>query len=240
MISDYVYAGTGDQEGALSAPRYKRNQIEEALWKVFAAGRVGGDAPRVFATRIKRLLELDRAPQPPSAGDYAFHDDPPRGLGVDTAFSELNVFCLAIGLDLLDIGFKQQEVVFLLKHIRPELEKQHRKILHSPPAPRQLIPAEDRPDCPAYMKGTIKIADCRVFLSINKVEITELYPRHDPCTPLIFAPRFIRGIEALRNELQRMNYDYRRTLVLEIAELAVQIGKELAETEPTRRGRHSA
>ncbi len=57
---------------------YGRGQVDWALWCSFARARFGaGDVPRIFRTRIKRLLEIDRdldlsnAEVPPEA-DYAF------------------------------------------------------------------------------------------------------------------------------------------------------------------------
>jgi hypothetical protein len=221
----------------MNGQSYKRGQVAQALWSAFAAGSAVGPAPKAFTTRIKRLLEIDRQPSSENGTRYAFYSHGPEGLGVDTAFSDRDTFCLAIGLELLDVGFKQQEVVFLLQHTRPELERRFEAIQRAPPAPRQLVLAEERPGSPSYLDGKLHIADCRIFMLVNKIEMTELVPTRKRGLPVIHRPVFLRGIIELREELHRMNYSYRRTLVLEIAELAVLLMEALSQAEPTRRGR---
>ena len=104
---------------------YKRNQAEDALWAVFASRH--GDAkvvPSAFVTRVKRLLEIDRA-EPVSRGSaYAFSERPAGGKGSDSVFTEFNCVCLAIGLDMLDIGFKQREIVLFLRMHRQIIEEE--------------------------------------------------------------------------------------------------------------------
>ena len=106
---------------------FGRGQVEWALWRCFTISIVTADieAPKSFLTRIKRLLEIDRgldlgdAEVPPQA-DYAFAP-PPSDESGETAYSAVDAFCLAIALDLLDAGFKQAEIVFLMRYLRPEL-----------------------------------------------------------------------------------------------------------------------
>ena len=90
---------------------YKRGQVEWALWRFFLQGRqVGPEQQKVFLTRIKRLLELDRGEdlgaktETPHAR-FAFADAAPEGKGTDADFRPFNAFCLALALDLLDTGF---------------------------------------------------------------------------------------------------------------------------------------
>ncbi len=104
-----------------NADSYKRGQVEWALWRFFLQGRqVGPEQQKVFLTRIKRLLELDRGEdlgaktETPHAR-FAFADVAPEGKGTDVDFRPFNAFCLALALDLLDTGFKQSEIVFLLR-----------------------------------------------------------------------------------------------------------------------------
>ena len=39
---------------------FRRNQLERAVWQVFAANAPASEVPKVFRSRIKRLLDLDR------------------------------------------------------------------------------------------------------------------------------------------------------------------------------------
>ena len=232
---------------APSSVIYRRGQIEWALWRFFSVGRADpGTAPVLFLTRIKRLLELDRTSEYPSDSEaptsrYCFSDVAPEGHGVDVPYTPFNAFVLGLGLDLLDVGFKQSEIVFLLRHIRRDLEREFTKILSNPPSPRQRMAAVDHPECPTYEEDGHSWADCRVFMIVTKVEVTEVFPastrRSFRNKPLIHAPRFCRGIVALRNELHHMNFRYRKALVLELAEMAVQILGHLDDAPDVKRGR---
>ena len=73
---------------------------------------------------------------------FAFHDTPPGGKGAEQAYSPFNVFMLAIGLDFVEAGFKQLEVVFLLRHIRHWLIEHFEWIQNNPPAFRQRLHPE--------------------------------------------------------------------------------------------------
>jgi hypothetical protein len=93
-----------------------RGQVEWVLWCSFVRARFNpGQSPRVFRTRVKRLLDIDRhldltgAEVPPEAS-YAFAA-PPAIEGAEAEYLAVDAFCLAIALDLLDAGFKQSEVV---------------------------------------------------------------------------------------------------------------------------------
>ena len=100
---------------------------------------------RVFRTRIKRLLDIDRdldltgAEVPPET-DYAFAA-PPSVEGAEAGYRAVDAFCLAIALDLLDSGFKQSEIVFLMRYLRPELERRFPALI----GPPSLINRQRRP-----------------------------------------------------------------------------------------------
>src|SRR3990167_10252586 len=91
---------------------YRRGQVEWALWRWATTPDRLRDAPPAFLARIKRLLEIDRevgqtGNKEPE--DTAFYSELPKGTGSDVGYSAFNAFCLALGLDLLDAGFKQGE-----------------------------------------------------------------------------------------------------------------------------------
>jgi hypothetical protein len=227
---------------------YKRGQVEWALWRFFLQGRQADPTPpKVFLTRVKRLLELDRGEdltgksKVPHAR-FAFADVPREGKGIDVGYRPFDAFCLALALDLLDIGFKQAEIVFLLRHIRDELETRFEEILRSPPPQaRQRVFPKHRPDSPTYDDDRgHKFADPRIFVVIGKVEIKEIFQapgRKSPSAPLIRQPVYCRGINELRDEFHRMGASDRKAVVIEIAEAAAGINRLLPQAPTTKRGR---
>ena len=241
-------AGTILETQMSNADSYKRGQVEWALWQFFLQGRQAGSRPpKVFLTRIKRLLELDRGEdlgaktETPHAR-FVFADAAPEGKGTDVGFRPFNAFCLALALDLLDTGFKQSEIVFLLRHIRDDLETWFERILRSPPTERKRIRPQDRPEAPTLLDaGGREYADCRVFVVINKIEIKEIFQLLGGSKlasgPLIMEPVYCRGIEALRNELDRMGPDKRKAMIIEIAHVAAGISGILPDAPVMKRGR---
>ena len=69
---------------------YKRNQIEEAIARLFDPKSQG--VPTELRTRIKRLFELDRSlgrsvrSKDPQQANYAFFSDDAPGTGADISF----------------------------------------------------------------------------------------------------------------------------------------------------------
>ena len=114
-------------------PDYKRNQIEAAISSVLE--------PRLkepsseLRTRLKRLLETDRVvgrvPRSgnPERANYAFYSAEAPGSGVEVWFSEYEAFALLNGLRLMMHGWPQGFAVSIMRRVRPELEKQHVRIL---------------------------------------------------------------------------------------------------------------
>ena len=221
---------------------YKRGQVEWAVWHTFdVLGNTNTAAPpKPLRTRIKRLLEIDRTGIDNSPG-FAFSDAPSTGQGSDAPFTTFDAFCLALALDLLDTGFKQAEVVFLLSHIRPQLREQFDWITSRNIPLGNVVLSEDFPDLPSFQGNQFREADFRVFALIQKVEIKEVFPTLDaaPNTeePFIFQPVFCRGIEAMQAEINDRSSSFRKALVLELSTTAVLVKKHLKEAPITRRGR---
>ncbi len=227
---------------------YRRNQVEWALWRIFCAGRFAhADAPPAFRTRIKRLLEIDRAGDMPgsssTASPFAFADDAPGGSGVEAAFTAFDVFCLALALDLLDMGFKQAEVVFLLRHIRHALREEFDFIAdHYPPANRQRHRATDYPDLPTMRgRGGALLVDERVYLLLRKVELREALPTPTQAgvAPIIAEPVMCAGQTALAETLADGSVLGRKAVVLEIGESARLAPSLLAKAPAATRGGRS-
>jgi hypothetical protein len=231
----------------MSEETYGRGQVEWALWCSFARARFSiGNVPRVFRTRIKRLLDIDRdldlmdAKVPPER-DCAFVA-PPADEGAEAEYRTVDAFCLAIALDLLDSGFKQSEIVFLMRYLRPEFESRFSALLEPPSLiNRQRYRAEAYPDLPSYEHRGKRYADGRVFVVLRKVEVTDIIPsspRGRPSGPVILEPVFCEGAEALGTELSETMPDHRRAVtVLELAATAQAVQAWLAEAPIIRRGR---
>src|SRR6266852_1466837 len=109
-------------------PRYRRGQMEWALWRQFShlGDQCRTPAPPVFLNRIKRMLDLDRAQN----ADVFSYGGSAKGRFVD--YAEYSVFLMALALILLDAGFKQGDVLFLLRHMKGQLEEPYLRIMDTP------------------------------------------------------------------------------------------------------------
>ena len=231
----------------MTAAGYKRNQVEWALWQVFSGGRFGKQKPLpVFRTRIKKLLDLDREIEGYEFSDqrharYAFVNEAPEGQGRDLTFSGFDVFCLSLGLDLLDSGFKQSEVVFYMKHSRSVLKSVHKYASNNPAYGGVPLSRSELPDEPTMTKDGVRFRDNRVFMAVTKLDLTEAWPA-DLGTkrmrkPIISRPKFYYGQDDLFDPLERLNHQWRKVLIIEIAEMITLLEEYLQDAPVTTRGR---
>jgi hypothetical protein len=221
---------------------YRRGQLEWALWRLSTIDRPAPEEPSpVFRTRVKRLLEIDRASFAGAGkkrrAPLAFSQDKPEGTGVDVAFSAYDAFILALGLDLLRMGFVQSEVVMLMNFLRSDLEKVFTQTLRNPPDPdRRSLKSKPRPISAGQ--------DRRVFLVLERVELSEELPAihqggRGSDSPIYKQPKICHGLEGLEHELDRMDQLFRRALVLDLAHTAVNVSRFLTEAPEIKRGRPS-
>ncbi len=226
----------------MSNPTFKRGQVEWALWRAFTLHRAHADTPpQIFKTRIKRLLDLDREE---GADRHAFVA-PVNGSGVEAAFAPFDAFCLGVALDLLDVGFKQGEIVLVMRHLRPDLETWFPEVLTYPSlTDRQNHLAKVHPDLPKIERssGRAPLADARVFLILNRVELTEVFSastgRLKTSPPVVLEPEFCSGIVGLQERLQTLMPLHRRTvIVVEITALAQAVTAFLDKAPLMPRGR---
>jgi hypothetical protein len=116
---------------------YKRNQIEEAIARIFYPDRQ--KLPSELRTRIKRLLELDRSmgrkvrPKDAEEAKFAFFSEEGPGTGADILFSEYEAFALLNGLRMMDHGWSQRLAVSIMRRVRRDLEREHARILRQEP-----------------------------------------------------------------------------------------------------------
>jgi hypothetical protein len=118
---------------------FKRNQIEEAISWVDTGSRV---KPTVeMRTRLKRLLDADRnlgrnaRSNDPEKANYAFYSEDAPGKGSEVLFSEYEAFALMTALRILQHNWPQGYAVSVMRRIRPELEKEHRRFINQEPTP---------------------------------------------------------------------------------------------------------
>jgi hypothetical protein len=109
----------------------KRNQIEEAISRVLEPkARMPSTVVR---TRLKRLLDVDRElgreVNDHERVSYAFYSVEPPGSGVEVWFSAYEAFALLVGLMLMGHGWPQSFAVAVLRRVRRELEREHKRVL---------------------------------------------------------------------------------------------------------------
>jgi hypothetical protein len=115
---------------------FKRNQIEDAIAELLDEPRPSSE----LRTRIKRLLDTDRGlgrkprSDDPEQANYAFYSSDAPGKGADIWFSGYEAFALFIGLQMLEQGWPQGFAVSVLRRARPDLEREHARILRQDPA----------------------------------------------------------------------------------------------------------
>jgi len=112
---------------------YKRNQIEHAISNLLEPE--ASEPSSGLRTRIKRLLETDRAlgrgsrSSDGETANFAFFRDKAPGSGFEVWFSEYEAFALILGLQLMQHSWTQCFAVSVLRRVRPSLEKEHKRIL---------------------------------------------------------------------------------------------------------------
>lgn len=229
---------------------YKRGQVEWALWRAFTLARGQSDGPPpIFKTRIKRLLDLDREAGPDQVGadapaSHAFVAPAGGGSGVETPFAALDVFCLGLALDLLDVGFKQSEIVQVMRHLRADLDAWFPRLIARPSLiDRQNRLAKSHPDLPVIERsGRAPLVDARVFLVLNRIEMTEVLSAPGIAAregqPVFLVPEFCAGLCGLQERLGVLMPMHRRTvIVVEIAALAQAVTALLGKAPLVPRGR---
>jgi hypothetical protein len=80
--------------------------------------------------RITRLLQTDRGDDPP----FAFFSDGNLGSGSEAKFSSYEAFAIVTALFLLEQGFPQGTAVQILRSVRTQLSKHHRRIMATDPS----------------------------------------------------------------------------------------------------------
>jgi hypothetical protein len=216
-----------------SMPEYKRNQIEEAISGVVEPRSQEPTAE--LRTRLKRLLETDRAlGRAPRSGDperanHAFYSAEAPGSGVEVWFSEYEAFALLNGLRLMGHGWPQGFAVSVLRRVRPELEKEHARILKQD---AELLFDQDS------IRRNAKAGDMAfdntdpVLLTIVSKSGAAPNEQGEP-----HACAICRGPDEAMKFLWKAGGGAGAGTMFELVSVAHKLSKELARTEPSHRGR---
>ena len=175
------------------------------------------------------------ARSPPS--DFAFVAPAEGGSGVEAQYTPFDVFCLALALDLLDVGFKQGEIVYLMRHLRDMLDDWFPDLISRPSLiDRQRPLAKLHPRLPVIERGAGKapLADARVFLILNRIEMTEVLatpsPQGKARPSRLPRARGLRGDRRTAARLDALMPLHRRTVImLEIAAVAQAVTRVSGE-----------
>ena len=209
---------------------YKRNQIEEAIARIFDPDC--REPPSDLRTRIKRLLVLDRSmgrrvrSKDAEERNFAFFSEEAPGTGVDVSFSEYEAFALINGLRIMTHRWPQGFAVSVMHRVRVDLEREHGRILRQRPEElfyQQVMLARARP-------GDVAVENRDpVFLTIAskalRVDQGDAAPFAAVCRGLENVGKFSRDLGASSVTL------------FEVATLAHRLHQELLKTEPRHRGR---
>ena len=176
---------------------FKKGQVVKAIWRAFTLR--DEPVPAAFSAKIKKLAEL---------GVPLTDAERVGGPGADNSYTPYQAFELGAALKLIDAGFKQGEVAFVIKHIRSDLRRAYSDILDSPPAIRERLATEDRPKSPPCLvvaHGTTEladpirryIADTSYWLTFRSLEFPQILDPRLKKRTLHLVPQFHRGLEAL-------------------------------------------
>jgi hypothetical protein len=210
---------------------YKRNQTEEAIARSFNPN--SQEPPSELRTRIKRLLELDRSigrkrrSTDAEEANFAFFTDEAPGTGSNVWFSEYEAFALLNALRIMEHGWPQGFAVSVMRRVRPDLEREHARILRQsrdelfdPQAIRAIGQA-----------GNIAVSNTDpVFLTLASKE--QHAPGELQPSP---ASAVCRGFEQVSKFSHAV--DASSVSIFEVATLVHRLHDQLLQTEPRRRGR---
>jgi hypothetical protein len=210
---------------------YKRNQVEEAIARIFVPN--SPKARSELRTRIKRLLDLDRSigrklrSKNPEEANFGFFSEEAPGTGADILFSKYEAFALLNGMRIMEHGWPQGFAVSIMRRVRHDLEREHARILRQRPDKlfdQQAIRARARP-------GDIAVDNTDpVFLTLaSKTQRTPNEGQRDPLSAVC------QGFEKV-GEFSR-DVGASSVTTFEVATLAHRLHQELMKTEPRRRGR---
>jgi hypothetical protein len=211
---------------------YKRNQVEEAIFRTFDAREHRRNELRF---RIKRLLVTDRRlgrnikSTREEERRYAFFGTEPPGSGTEIMFSAYEAFALLTGVVLLEHGLPQARVVRILRLVRESFEAAHAAILKKDPAAlfdQDAVLAKASP-------GMIAVNNTDpVFLVFVRVTASSVDEELGGTAVAV-----CRGQEKLQTFIKRHSVPGMGATFFEFASLMHAFAAHLSQTLPVKRGR---
>jgi hypothetical protein len=210
---------------------FKRNQVEEAIARIFVPNCE--EPPSELRTRIKRLLDLDRSigrklrSKDAEEANFGFFSEEAPGTGADSSFSEYDTFALLCGLRIMEHRWPQGFAVSIMRRLRPDLEREHARILRQ--RPEELF--DELAIRARASAGAIAVSNTDpVFLTLASKD--ERAPNGGQTAPL---PAMCRGFDEVREFNRAVGAS--SVTMLEVVTLAHRLHQELIQTEPRCRGR---
>jgi hypothetical protein len=209
---------------------YKRNQLEEAIARIFEPGSAAPSSE--LATRIKRLLDLDRSlgrdlrSKDAEKANFAFFSADAPGTGADILFSDYEAFALLNALRIMGHAWPQGFAVSALRRVRPALETEHARILKQPA--KELF--DQQAILAAARAGALAVSntDPVFFVLASSAPAVEQANRG----PALAVCRGLENVRKFSGEIGSSSMT-----MFELATIAHGLRDELLKTEPRRRGR---
>lgn len=191
--------------------------------------------PTTFNHRIKRLLDLDKTlVESEETVESAFLTKLLLGQGNDRKFSSYDAFLLGLGLQLMDSGYSQGDIIFALQHLRSDLTDYYADVINY-----ETQKSEPHKNALASQstKTAAKIADLRAFIIFQRAELKEVYAfEQSSKRPVFYKPIITFGTEGLFHYLESDTMLYQTHLIIEFSYLARTLKKKLLAAPLSTRG----
>jgi hypothetical protein len=212
--------------------RYKRNQVEEGIFRTLGARDARVNELRF---RLKRLLVTDRrlGANAKSHEDwrrhYAFYSQEPPGSGIEVMFSGYEAFALMAATMLLEHGIPQAGVVRVMRRVRGKLEAAHAQALKKDPSvlfEPQAILAQAKPGMIAA-DNTDPVFLVFIRLTGSSVDTRQARSPVAVC----------EGRDELSAFLKKHSVASMGATFFEFVRLMHELAANLSQTRPVKRGR---
>jgi hypothetical protein len=211
---------------------YKRNQIEEAIFRTFGARE---ERRNELKFRIKRLLVTDRrlGRNVKSAKEedqhYAFFGQEPPGSGNEVMFTAYQAFALLAAVILLEHGLPQASVVRVMRRVRRQFAAAHADIMRKDPRTlfdQAAILAQAGP-------GMIATNNTDpVFLVFVRLTASSVEEQNGSSAVAV-----CRGLNKLQAFIKRHSVPGTGATFFEFVSLMHMLAAHLSQTSPAKRGR---
>jgi hypothetical protein len=197
---------------------FKRGAALKAAWLLFKRSAPETEPQKIFRNRVKHLLDFDRTiNRPRGAGPgagYAFFDRPKQGTGNKVEYSVLDVFCLLVAIELIDLGFPQSEAIAFAREARPVIDHH----FYKPESQPVSVPT---------------------FIVLTRSELTEAYEEEKgkKRRARVPSPVIVPGYKILVRLMKHAPYTDRKAIAIEIGKYARHLPEFLERSTETRRRR---